>query len=65
MGWSVGWRGRWWGGELVELVEEVAACGVEEVDGFLDEWGCVSASEVVHAAGGAGAEEVGGHLFGK
>jgi len=40
---------------VVELVEEVAAFGVEEVDGVLDEWGWVGASEVVHGAGRAGA----------
>ena len=65
LGCGVGWGMSWGGREVVELVDEVAAFRVEEVDGVLNEWGWVGAGEVVHCAGWAGAEEVGGDLFGE
>ena len=60
--WGVGWGSLWWWREIVELVEGVAAVGVEEVDGVLDEGGWVGAGEVDDGVGRAGAEDLRGDL---
>ena len=41
--WGVGRGGLWWWWEIVELVEGVAAVGVKDVNGVLDEGGWVGA----------------------
>ena len=49
--WGVGRGGLWWWWEIVELVEGVAAVGVKDVNGVLDEGGWVGAGKVDDGVG--------------